>query len=375
MKESQKGMILFEIIKNMEVKMKKENIVIEKDLLKFSVDTINLNVTFADKESVQTIDNHWFISYKADNSKEDELTRTITLKPDSMKKNTPFLKDHLSEEKIETLQESSFSNLMKLINLFEKDKRITKVNEVRRIDFKFDLLKPYEDILQLNKMLLLCHNYSKNKEEQNKKGDNATQDEEIPYKNNIIRTEGYLSSGKNTGRSILNNKGHIDICFYNKKKQLMNYLSLNEDILNTGIESRLEYRFIKNNLEDSKSHSEVIRHQLERLKKMLLKDRKNVEKIESALSEDIIKNYDDSNLKEYRSKLSNFLIAFNKDILTDQIMKNLYNHSNLYGDLNNYLDKFKRAKYKKNPFVFVSETQLINYTVTLRRAITNYLKG
>jgi uncharacterized membrane protein YheB (UPF0754 family) len=155
----------------------------------------------------------------------------------------------------------------------------------------------------------------------------------------------------------------------------MNYLSLNEDILNTGIESRLEYRFIKNNLEDSKSHSEVIRHQLERLKKMLLKDRKNVEKIESALSEDIIKNYDDSNLKEYRSKLSNFLIAFNKDILTDQIMKNLYNHSNLYGDLNNYLDKFKRAKYKKNPFVFVSETQLINYTVTLRRAITNYLKG
>lgn len=355
--------------------MKNNNIVTKKDLLKFSVDTINLNVTFNDMEGIKTIDEHWFISYKADNSKESELTRTITLKPDSMKKNTHFLKEHLSKKEIQNLQKSSLSNLIKLINLFEKDKRIKKVNEVRRIDFKFDLLKPYEDILQLNKMLLLCHNYSKNKNDQNKKESDVTQDEKIAYKNNIIRTEGYLLSDKGKGRSILNNKGHVDICFYNKKNQLMNYFSLNEDILKTGIESRLEYRFTKNNLKNNKSHSEVIKHQLQRLKKMLLQDRDNFEEIELLLTQDIIKNFDNSNLKECRSKFSNFLIAFNQDILTYQIIKNLYNHSNLNGDLNNYLDKFKQAKYENNPFVFVSETKLIKYTVELRKAIAAYLKS
>lgn len=353
--------------------MKKENIVTKRNVLRFSVDTINLNVKFVDKESVKTIDDHWFISYKADNAKEDELVRTVTLKPDSMKKNTAFLQNHLKKEEIEALQKPSLSNLIQLINLFEKDKKIETVNEVRRIDFKFDLLKPYEDILQMHKMLLLCHNYSKNKDYQK---ESKTQDiEAIPYKNNIIRTEGFLSSDKSKGRSILNNKGHVNICFYNKKKQLLKYFSLDDAPLKSGIESRLEYRFTKNNLKKNKSHSKVIQYQLKRLRRMLLKDRNNFKKIESLLSKDILANYDQSNLRNYRSKLSNFLIAYNQDILTNEIMKNLYNHSDLNGNLNNYIDKFKRDKYKENPFVFVSETQLIEYTVLLRKEISNYLKG
>jgi hypothetical protein len=353
--------------------MKPENIITKKDVLSFSVDTINLNVKFIDKESLKTIDDHWFISYKAGNAKEDELVRTITLKPDSMKKNTAFLKNHLNKEEIKALQTPSLSNLVKLIDLFEKDKKIEKVNEVRRIDFKFDLLKPYEDVLQMHKMLLLCHNYSKNKKYQK---ENKTHDiEETPYKNNIIRTEGYLTSDKNKGRSILNNKGHVDICFYNKKKQLLKYFSLDDEPLKSGIESRLEYRFTKNNQKKKKSHREVIQYQLKRLRKMLLKDRNNFEKIESLLSKDILTNYDQSNLRVYRNKLSNFLIANNQDILTDTILENLYNHSNLNGNFRNYFSNFKKEKYIKHPFVLVSETQLIAYTALLRKEISSYLKS
>lgn len=336
--------------------MKPKNYITEEDLLKFGVDTINLYVKLSNKESVQDIDDYDFISYKNGNSKAKELHRTITLKPSRLKKNKSYLMNTLSEEEFNNIQINSLSNLIKLIDILGKDPKIEEIVKVNRIDFAFDFSKKYEDLINMHKILILSHNCEEISPEK----------KILDYKG-IIRTEGLLASEKDNKRSILKKDGILEICAYNKEKQLQN--PYNE------IETRLEYRFKQHNLSDKKSHKEVIEHQLKQLKTKLLTDRKNFETVEEKLSKIINKNYDSSNFKSGRNELSNFLIAFNQDILTYGVMKKLYNHSSLNGDINNYLDKFKSNKFKENPLIFVSKTQLVKYTVLLRKAIKKYIQG
>ena len=331
----------------------KKNYMIKSNLLNFGVDTINLNVELVDEISIKNIDNYSFISYKNINAKEKGFNRTITLKPKKLKEDKNYLKEFLNPNEIFKLQKSSLSNLLKVIDLLEKSPLINKVNHIGRIDFAYDFNKDYEDTLNLHKLLILCHNYEKH-------------DNKNSYKTDIIRTEGYLSSDIKNKRSILKKRGDLEICAYNKEKQL--------EYFNNPIKTRLEYRFIKNEISRKKAIKAVIKHQLRKFKKILKDDRKNFSIVNDLLSKTIIENYDASNFKSGKMKLSNFLIAYNGDILTRKILVDLYNHSELNGDIDNYLDKFKIGKFKKNPFVLIYKTQFENYTKLLKQTIINYEK-
>lgn len=326
----------------------------KSDLLNFGIDTINLNVELVDDKSVQNIDNYNFISYKQDNAKQKKLNRTVTLKPQKFKQDKDYLKNFLNDNEISKLQKSSLSNVVKVINLLQKNPLINKINYIGRIDFAYDFNKDYVNTINLHKVLILCHNQKKYADD-------------ISFKDDLLKTEGYLSSDRKDKRSILKKKGTLEICAYNKEKQLKNPYN--------PIKTRLEYRFIQNDQSKRKSHKSVIRYQLKKLKKMLKNDRENFSIINNLISKTIIKNYNNCNLKSGRGKLSNFLTSYPQDILTRNILEDLYNTSELNGDLDNYLDKFKSSTFKENPLILIYRTAFEKYTKLLKKTIINYEKG
>lgn len=248
----------------------------------------------------------------------------------------------MSIEKIYDLEKSNITHLLKVLKLIEGIPAIDTVDTIARIDFAFNYNKKYSHLLNLNKLVMMC-----------------IDPEDI---DELLITMALLEANPEPERSILKKGSTLEVAIYNKANQL--------NKPNGILQTRLEFRF-KRIKTETLSIKEIIEKKLNRTQKILSSLEGNIEDVEKVINKAIINKYD-AFKRNRDDTFKSFLNENRADMITGNIMKELYKHSELEGSSDGYL-KYYRKKFKvENPLPFVSNNKIKNYTKLLCNELKKY---
>ncbi len=286
------------------------------------IDSLKISIESEYLENYMLINSLPFISKNKVNDKINEgcLTKMMVVNPNNFtRKYNP----------IHTIKE--FKAIMEKIYILSKIKNSNKVN-LHRIDISLDSSMCFERDFKflLFTFELVTVNYNK--------------------------SDKWYTTNLNTlkNNTIIMKTRSIEICFYNKAEE-----SKNRHYANT----RCEFRFLRVSDKNYEKH-------INKVAKMLSKLENSIPKLELLMSQRLIYLWQDEFTKGDIKSFSEFVRKYNVYFYTINILKAVYNSTNLKGSYKRWLDRFRETN---NTLELFTTSDTIYFRKEIKKSLNNYL--